>query len=346
MTADHLDRQQSPKPQPPKALTASELGFVWLSYMADSMACQLLTYLHHVAEDVQIKEVLAYALHLSQKHVQRAGAFLQEAGYPKPIGFTEEDVRLEAPRLFSDGFVLLFLSHMGGMGAAVYGKALSAVAKDDIHQFYMEALASSAELCTRTKKLLLEKGLFPRSPYLPPQKHEDMVDDRRFLAGLFGDIRPLTALEVSNISYNMQSIEIVKTLQIAFAQVAEHEKVKALFLRGKQICMKQGDRMQNIFKKEELPLTLPRDLYVTNSTIAPFSDKLMMFVCSLLIGAGLEQYAFSLSTTIRRDIGLRYDELLVEMQKFSEDAAELMVEQHWLEQPPLAADRKSLVGTT
>jgi hypothetical protein len=343
-TSPGMESIEQRSAEPPKDLTASEAAYTWLSCMADGMACRSLSYCVKVAEDTQIKEVLEYAVHLSERHVERAEAFLTEAGHPKPHGFTDEDVNLGAPRLFSDAFVLLHLYYMGGMGMTVYSKAISSVTRSDIHQFYMEALVSSAELCSRTKKLLLEKGLYVRPPYISPQDRVDVVKRQQFLAGLLGDIRPMTAIEVSNMFFNLQTIEVVKTLMVAFSQVARSADVRDMFIRGKMICNKHSDRLLKVFREEDVPAALPHDLFVTSSTVAPFSDKLMMFWSALLIGGGFEQYAFSLTTTIRRDIGLRYNEFLVEMQKFSEDAAELMIKHEWLEQPPLVADREELSG--
>jgi hypothetical protein len=53
---------------------------------------------------MKIQEVLEYALHLSEQHIKTVTAIMNAENFPIPYGFTEKDVDLSAPRLFSDAF--------------------------------------------------------------------------------------------------------------------------------------------------------------------------------------------------------------------------------------------------
>jgi hypothetical protein len=81
---------------------------------------------------------------------------------------------------------------------------------------------------------------------------------------------------------------------------------------------------------------------VTNSTVSPFSDKLMMFHIAGLIASGIAQYGISISVSPRRDIGVMYTRLMAEIAKYSEDGANIMINNGWMEEPPKAADRDEL----
>ena len=81
-------------------LTSAEMGKLWVTYIGNTMAkCVLRYYLQHV-EDQDIKKVLENALTLSESLVKNTKDIFSGEDFPLPIGFTEEDVNLEAPRLF------------------------------------------------------------------------------------------------------------------------------------------------------------------------------------------------------------------------------------------------------
>ena len=92
-------------------LTSAEMGKLWVTYVGNTMAkCVLRYYLQHI-EDQDIKKVLENALSLSESLVKNTKDIFIGEDFPLPIGFTEEDVNLEAPRLFSDEFYLYYLKY-------------------------------------------------------------------------------------------------------------------------------------------------------------------------------------------------------------------------------------------
>ncbi|WHX98603.1 DUF3231 family protein [Neobacillus sp. DY30] len=93
-------------------LTASELSYLWTSYLADSMSlCVLKYFLVHI-DDNDIKSLTTYALELSQKHVRFIREIFTKEQIQVPQGFTEQDVNLLASRLFSDVFYIRYLRNM------------------------------------------------------------------------------------------------------------------------------------------------------------------------------------------------------------------------------------------
>jgi len=76
--------------------------------------------------------------------------------------------------------------------------------------------------------------------------------------------------------------------------------------------------------------------------MSPFSDKLMMNFITTLIASGIGQYGTAISASPRHDLGAQYTRLIAEISRYSNDGAKIMVEKAWIEQPPMAVDRKDL----
>src|SRR5690348_15538548 len=100
MKTDHLD------------LTAAEMGKLWAAYLGNTMGnCVLSYYLKHI-DDNHIKKILEYAFSLSTEFAQDIETIFDRAEFPVPVGFTDDDVNLEAPRLFYDDFYLHYLKYL------------------------------------------------------------------------------------------------------------------------------------------------------------------------------------------------------------------------------------------
>lgn len=77
--------------------------------MGDSMSICVYKYFLKIVGNNEIKPILELALQLSKEHIKKITEFLK--GAKLPMGFTENDVNLNAPRLFSDqlfSFLLLY----------------------------------------------------------------------------------------------------------------------------------------------------------------------------------------------------------------------------------------------
>lgn len=90
-----------------KPLTTFEMGKLWATYMGNSMSIQILSYFLQHCVDEDIKMVLENGLALSKDFTQRIEGFLKNENFPIPVGFTEDDVNLGAPRLYADEFTFI-----------------------------------------------------------------------------------------------------------------------------------------------------------------------------------------------------------------------------------------------
>jgi hypothetical protein len=80
-------------------LTSAEMASLWISYQNDTMSiCVMKHFLCHI-DDEEIREVLEYALHLSEQHIKTVTEFMKKEDFPIPHGFTENDVNLRGKQI-------------------------------------------------------------------------------------------------------------------------------------------------------------------------------------------------------------------------------------------------------
>ena len=326
-------------------LASAEVANIWTSYMNDSLAiCVIGAFLSHV-KDSETRSVLDYALKISQAHIQKLKSLFSEAHLPIPDAMSEaQDVHKEAPQLYTDDFCLFYIQNIGKAGMLTYSTALASSARLDICEYFTECLNESARLYNKATEIMLSKGTFIRSPYIPEAKQVEYVKKESYVAGWFGDRRPLNVIEMSNIYYNLIHNQLGRTLLIGFSQVAQSQEVRDYMLRGRDIADKHVEIFGSLLSREFLPSASTWSTVPTDSTIPPFSDKLMMFHTLTLSGGGIGYYGKSLATSPRRDLSADYVRLIVEVGHYYDDGANIMINNGWLEQPPQAADRDQLAN--
>nr|WP_299833927.1 DUF3231 family protein [uncultured Metabacillus sp.] len=89
-----------------------------------------------------------------------------------------------------------------------------------------------------------------------------------------------------NIQRNVLGIATL----IGFSQVAKSKDVANFMVCGKEIVAKHVEIFSSILREDDLPVPMTWDSEVTTSTVAPFSDKLMMFQTTALISIGMGYY--------------------------------------------------------
>jgi hypothetical protein len=74
-------------------------------------------------------------------------------------------------------------------------------------------------------------------------------------------------------------------------------------------------------------------------------DKEIQSVLEFALKFGrIAHYGRSLGLSPRRDLGANYVRLTAEIALFTEDGANIMIDNGWLEQPPHATDRDQLTN--
>ncbi|MGM0847046.1 MAG: DUF3231 family protein [Bacillota bacterium] len=325
------------------SLSSAEISNLWNQYINDSLSVCILTHAVSKVKDEEIKEILNHSISMAQAHLTQITQFFKNEDYPIPKGFLiEEDVNMNAPALFTDTFVLVYMYVMTLHGLTGYAGAVGTSSREDQIDYFTECNYATMKLYKKICQVMLKKGIYSKPPNIDKPKQVDMIDQQRYMAGWFGKKRPLTATEISGISFNMQKTVVKITLEIAFGQVSISPAIQKFFLRGKDICEKHFSIFRDILQKDDLssPPTFASE--VTDSITSPYSEKLMLNHIVLLVSAAIGFYGAGLSVSQRRDIAVDYSRLLAEIGLYANEGAQLLIENGWLEQPPLAHDRDEL----
>lgn len=84
------------------------------------------------------------------------------------------------------------------------------------------------------------------------------------------------------------------------------------------------------------------DTQVTNSTVAPFSDKLMMHKVGFLLGAALSYYGTAIVASSRVDLEGLCEATILRVLKLLPNWERIVIKNGWIEKLPQADDRKQL----
>jgi hypothetical protein len=323
-------------------MSSSELANLWTQYLNDSLSRCMLRYFINTVQDKDISKVLEFALGLSESHLQQIKEFLTKENYPIPKGFTDEDVTLEAPALFTDTYKIVFMQVMSIHGMTRYAGALSCTIREDQRKYFKQVLSESVELYDLATGVLLSKGIISRPPAFNNHQKVEFIKKQNFLTGWFGKRRPISALEVSGTFLNLQKTVAKMVLELGFGQVAQSKDVRKYMERARAVCLNHFEILASMLKEDNLHIPRTFDSEVTDSTHSPFSDKLMMFLISSLLSSAIGYYGEAMALCQRRDLAVNYAKMITEIGVLSEDAMNLLVEHEWMEQPPLATDHEDL----
>jgi hypothetical protein len=324
-------------------LTGPEITSLWTQYQGDSVnLCVNMYMYHHLDKDQQTQSIFKDAIATSKNNLDEIEKIFTQEGYQIPQGFTTDDVQLDAPKLYSDNLCLKYLHEMTIHGLSAYSLAFTVSTRRDIRKFYEDKIHDGIQLYNQTIEALLAKGIYHRPPYLPIPGGIDFVKSENFFAGFYTDKRALNGNELSNIFFNLKKSIITKAIIIGFSQVADSKEVRKFLSSGVLIKQKHIDLFHQVLSKDNLPAPPIWDSEVTDSTVPPFSDKLMLFLTGFLYNTAISYYGAGLGATMRSDLILYYEKFILDDLKFVEDWTDLMIKNEWLEQPPKASDRKQL----
>ncbi|WP_102261090.1 DUF3231 family protein [Mesobacillus jeotgali] len=322
-------------------MTATEMGFLWSTYQAETLNHCLLTYFDRIVEDPEIKELNKSSLDSCEKNIAWMKEIFEGDDFPVPAGFTESDVNPNAARLYTDPFILYFQWFIGKGNMDYSSLAINTIARDDIFSFYENLVTQATKLLNDSRKLLLSKGLWVRAPYIPMPQSVSYVKKENLLNGWIGEKRPIAGIEIAGIFYNLVTNTLGQALMTSFIQVSKKGEIHNKFVRGKEIATKHVEVLATALKQENLPVPNTWNTGITASTEPPFSEKLMLNMVSFLNAQGLANYGSALSLSIKRDIGLDFTRLAAEVADFAQDSTELLIKKGWMETPPLAPKRSN-----
>ncbi|WP_251027869.1 DUF3231 family protein [Bacillus sp. ISL-41] len=323
-------------------LTSSEVAAMWGAYMQNSMAHCIVQHFAKVNEDTSMTEILNTALSNCKFVADQVKSIFEKDQHALPIGFTQEDVNLEAGRVYSDLFTLRYIKYMASAGTVASAAFLEVLARNDVRELFSKTSEIFMKLYNESCDLLLKKGTFVRSPTIPPMEKAEYLQDESFLSSLIGRHRPLTAVELAHISKNTETNSIGRTFLAGFSQTAQSPEVRKFMERGTEIAAKHETVFREILLQDGVPLPSTWDSAISQSIVPPFSDKLMMFQTNSLSAISVGGYGTAIGASLRKDIGGHYTRLVTEILQYANDGIKIMINNRWMEQPPQNVDREAL----
>lgn len=332
---DHMDKEDL-------RLTSAEIGTLWGEYVNGTVVNIVNKYMLSIIEDEQIKALFEDAIETFDNQKKQISTFIENEEFPVPIGFTEADLNKGAKRLFSDIFCLHYLHIMTLHGLLGHTTSFSTSVRNDLRDFYDSCIDSGKKMYHQTIELLLEKGHFQRDPYFYPEINPEFISGQQFLDGYLGDQRPLAATEIISISFNIKKKIMEKSLSIGFSQVAQSKEVRKFLKSTQKASDKQIQSFGKILHQDNLPVPMSWESEITTSQDSPFSDKLMMHHIGFLLQTAQAFHGAGLATAMRTDLIVNYEQTILHSLMVTKEWFNIMTKNKWLEQPPLAPNRKEI----
>ncbi|MFF2444804.1 DUF3231 family protein [Priestia megaterium] len=324
-------------------LTSPEISNLWTHYIRETLSLCVNKYMLHTIKDPEIHSLFQLANQRSLKHIESLKKFFKQEGFPIPKGFTEEeDVNLEAPPLFTDVLCLKSLYMMSTHGHNEYSLAFTTSTREDIVEFYYQCNLDAMELYKKAKNLLISKQLYQKPPtYITPEKVE-IIKEYHYVTDIFGTHRPMNSIESGHIFFNLNKSMIVKAMILGFKQVTKNPTVCALLEKGIQGSNKRIGVFSSLLSKDNLHLPKSVETEITNSPVSPFSDRLILLQAGFFYGVAVTYYNAAVIASMRADISAHCEKAALDCLLIYSRIGKEMIDNHWMEQPPQADDRKRL----
>ncbi|WP_246202481.1 DUF3231 family protein [Virgibacillus doumboii] len=325
-------------------LVSSEYATLWVVYQKKSMMVQVIGRFASINQDPEITEILQTFLDKEKEFVNEIADIFKQEGAAVPVAFTENDVYPDAPRLFDDIYHAQYLRMMMKIATGIHALHMSMTYRADIMALYKKFSAFAEENCEKTTQLLLNRGALSKSPAVTAPDHVAFAKEKDYRDGfkLSGQRRSLNMVEVAYLYQGIESNVTGMKLMTGAAQVAKEKEIRKYFFRGKEISKSIISKFSNVLMDSDINAPTTSAGLVTDSTTAPFSDKLFMYNTSLLSTFGLGSSALGTSFSLRNDLPLKMAMAGKDIFNFASDGGNLMIKYGWTEEPPQMVDRTKL----
>jgi hypothetical protein len=227
-------------------------------------------------------------------------------------------------------------------GLTSYSLAITNSERQDIQNYFFECSKESKELYQNIVAMAKHQPNFSRVPSVPSPHQVEFMNSPGIIENLFGDKRPLSTSEITNLFFNSKKTGFVRSLSLAFSQVAKLEDVRNFMLKNVKLAGEDAESFNAILLQDHLPIPEKWDADISDSTVSPFSDKLMMFHAALLVNTALSYYGAAMGSSLRADIILNYRNVFNHAMQAGALCYHILVKHKWLEKQPEAIDRQAL----
>ncbi|WP_223701780.1 DUF3231 family protein [Sutcliffiella deserti] len=331
----------------PSAITSSELGVLWLTYQEKTMILRILEYFIEKADDETAKGIMTDLYGEINNYVGIITEIFQNEGAVIPVGYTAQDVNKDVPKLYDNGFDIMFVRLLKEISIGLHSLNITMCYREDIVMHLKKLTAITQKYYIICTQYLLEKGLLVKPPHVSMPTSVEFVKDNSYLGGLpinpFSEKRTLNTVEVAQIHHAVEANILGIQMITGFAQCANEEKVKKYFNDGAELAKGFVKELTEVLIQSSIPTPQSAGGNATRSTIAPFSDKLMLYCtslfCSFSLGSGSLGTAFSL----RNDIPAKMTIFMKDIFEYAHKGAKIMIQNGWMEEPPQMEERKKII---
>ncbi|MDR3585148.1 MAG: DUF3231 family protein [Desulfosporosinus sp.] len=322
-------------------LTSTEISNIWATYMKSSMELRFFEYFIETIENGEIRKVLERMLNQSRKSIEDIKDIFINENLAIPLGFTDEDVRVNALKMFSDTFILFFCYDIILLSITTFSSALSDCTRKDVRNYFQMSLEFTLSMQNEMIDLMLSKGVYLRPPQVAIDNVVDFVDEMKYFSGFLGGSRPVNVAEIANLSRIIHRAQFSKMIFVAFSKAATSRELGLHFSKGRDEIQKVLDSLQEVLEKENIPISASGDYKIFDIEVPPFSDKLMLFFVNICLG----MFCFTLisqamTSSFRLDIVSKFTKIMNDMKHYYGEGLKLTIKEGWLERPPQSINRK------
>ena len=326
-------------------LSASEVGTLWLTYQEKTLILRILEYFFEKADDPRAKHITGGLWESLNSYVLEMEKIFQDQGMVIPVGFTKEDVNLEAPKLYDNGFDVMFVRILKEVSMGMYTMNMNMAYNNQVMKLYEGLTSTTQRFYMLATQYLLEKGILSLPPKTTMPKSTEFIKSKSYRSGLnlFDSKRALSDLEIGILHHAIESNNIGMQLITGFAQCSKTKEVKEYFVKGIELCKKQIKTFQEILLDSNVQFSATSGSTVTTSTIPPFSEKLMMHCIYLLNGFSMVGSSFGAFFTLRNDISLKTALIAKDIYFYGDEGIKIKIKHGWFEEPPQMEDRAQII---
>jgi ferritin-like metal-binding protein YciE len=322
-------------------LTVNEVSNLWSSYLVSSMGVRLFEYFYASTENNEIKQVIEKMLNQTQSNLNELKEIFIKENITIPLGFTDEDVRADSLKVFSDTFIAYFCFDLTHLSMSTYPIALSDSTRNDVRDHFQKNIAFTAKIQNELVDLMVSQGIYLKPPQVAIDSKVEFADSMMYLNGFFGGSRSLNAAEIANLSRIVHRAQFSKMVFVTFSKLTKTKDLKQHFSKGRDGIQKILDSLQEILENENIPMSASGDYKISNVEMSPFSDKLMLFFVNTCLGIFcFTMVSQALTSSLRTDIVSKLGKISDDMKKYYGLGLLLAIKENWFEQPPQAVNRK------
>ncbi|MBP1949378.1 DUF3231 family protein [Virgibacillus litoralis] len=330
------------------AITSSELGILWLTYQEKTMILRMLEYFIEKADDDKAKKIMDDLYSELDNYVDKITDIFKSEGAAIPIGYTSKDVNKDVPKLYDNGFDIMFVRLLKEISMGLHTLNINMAYREDIVLILKDLTSITQATYNSCTQYLIEKGLIARSPYVSMPDSVEFVKDKSYLGGLnpltkLGKKRTLNTIEVAYVYHGIEANVTGLQMITGFAQCANNSEVQNFFSKGAELSKSVIKEMSETFLEDGIQIPVTSGGHATRSTVAPFSDKVMMYCTSLFCSFSMGGNAVGSAFSLRNDLAAKMSIFTKDIFEYAHEGAKIMIRNEWMEEPPQMEERKDII---